>query len=87
MGYKESNARRRNTRRHEYEALVGETGWFFVGYGIPGALAEAAKVAHDHGIESVRLYHTYPSPGPTMRYMGTVTAEGVFHDERRAVRA
>ena len=90
MSYKSSSEVVRHIDRHEWEALVGDGANFFVvsrkaatTNRVPKeVLASAHEVARDHE-ETVRLYHTYPSPGPTRRYVGKVTPEGVFHDARR----
>lgn len=84
MSYTLSADKLRNPSKHEYEALVGEGAFFFfVGHREATAVTNAAEVARDNGAERVRLYHSHPSPGPMRRFMGTVTADGTFHDARR----
>lgn len=73
----------RNPAKHEYEIERGSThtgGMVFVGNTEKTAVHRANEVLAEHLEEScVRLYHTYPSPGPMRRYVGIVKRDGVLH--------
>lgn len=68
---------KRDTARHEYEVEFVYPGpMYFVGYAEKTALRKAAELIRGRGARKARLYHTYPSPGPVRRYVGTVTETG-----------
>ena len=69
----------RNSAKHEYEVERGTMGtvMVFVGNREQTAIAGAVAILSGHPDEkSVRLYHSYPSPGPLRRYVGTVDRDG-----------
>src|SRR5262249_40672398 len=82
VSYKPIEEKKRNPARHEYAAMLNEGEYYFVGERLTTALVNAAEVASDFDRE-VRLYHTFPSPGPVRRFVGKVMPDGTFHDGRR----
>lgn len=74
--------REHNPGKHEYEAQPGSSHtvrMVFLGNSEKTALKRAVELlglreSEDH----LRLYHTYPSPGPTRRYCGIVRRDGVL---------
>jgi hypothetical protein len=72
---------RRNTQKHEYEIQASQTGGMvFVGNRESTAVHQANEVLAEHlEFDSVRLYHTYPSPGPVRRYVGIIKRDGKLH--------
>lgn len=72
--------RGRNCAKHEFEADFDETGGplFFVGNRETTAVGKVAELLVEYGKDRARLYHTYPSPGPVRRYVGTVDANGAL---------
>jgi hypothetical protein len=67
----------RNTKRHEYEVQMGTGPMVFVGHRETAAIHYAIEALGCHLEQShVRLYHTYPSPGPVRRYVGIVKRDG-----------
>lgn len=75
---------KRNAAKHEYEIemAVGERcgGMVFAGNRESTAVQRANEVLAEH-LEAtcVRLYHSYPSPGPMRRYVGIVKRDGLLH--------
>jgi hypothetical protein len=77
---------RRNPVKHEYE-VARPTGvaHIFVGNRERTAIINAVNLLTDSGWAGeryLRLYHTYPSPGPMRRYVGRITADGTLHRSR-----
>ena len=70
----------RNCAAHEFEADFEEAGGplLFVGNRESAAVGRTAELLVEYGKSQARLYHTYPSPGPTRRYVGTVGADGAL---------
>ena len=78
--------RERNPYKHEYEVQRGSThlaAHVFVGNLERSAVGNAMHMMSEgqpfDGESHVRLYHTYPSPGPVRRYVGRITADGKLH--------
>jgi hypothetical protein len=72
-----------NPAKHEYEVQRGSSHvspMIFVGARESIAVRKAAELlAKDWpGEDHVRLYHSYPSPGPLRRYVGVIK-DGVLH--------
>jgi hypothetical protein len=81
----EAKFHERNPAKHEYEVQkgsddAGRYGMVFAGNREATAVRRAVEIlgkfaAEDH----LKLYHTYPSPGPQRRYVGRVTRDGKLH--------
>jgi hypothetical protein len=68
----------RNPAKHEYE-IEHAGAHIFVGNRERTAVRKGAELLSGRrGDDHVRLYHTYPSPGPVRRYVGLVTADGTL---------
>jgi hypothetical protein len=79
----------RNPEKHEFEVQRGssqETPMMFVGNvestAVKKAAAMLAKGGEFAGEKHVRLYHTYPSPGPQRRYVGIIRPDGMLRRAR-----
>ena len=70
----------RNCAAHEFEADFEEAGgpMIFVGNRESAAVGRTAELLVERGEDQSRLYHTYPSPGPVRRYVGTVSVDGTL---------
>jgi hypothetical protein len=80
----------RNPAKHEFEVQSGSShasAMLFVGNREGTAVRKAAELLADReqadqyglaGETHVRLYHTYPSPGPVRRYVGVIKRDGVL---------
>ena len=75
----------RNTAKHEYEVQRGSDdacryGLVFAGNREETALKRAVEIMGRYITEDhLKLYHTYPSPGPVRRYVGRITRDGTLH--------
>jgi hypothetical protein len=75
----------RNKDKHEYEIQRGSSqtgGMVFAGNREDTAVRLAVEALDVNQENHFRLYHTYPSPGPVRRYVGTITRDGVLHRAR-----
>lgn len=78
--------RKRNPKRHEYEVQAGSSqggAMVFAGYIESTAVRTASELLRvgtwaERGEEYVRLYHTYPSPGPVRRFVGWIHSDGTL---------
>lgn len=71
---------KRNTTKHEFEIEVENRGMIFAGNRESTAINNAQEALAEHlEIDCVRMYHTYPSPGPVRRYVGIVKRDGRLH--------
>ena len=70
----------RNCAAHGFEADFEEAGgpMIFVGNRESAAVGRTAELLMEYGTDQARLYHTYPSPGPVRRYVGTVGVAGTL---------
>lgn len=74
-----------NTTRHEYEVQRGSDdacrfGMVFAGNAEATALRRAKEILDEFTDEDhLKLYHSYPSPGPQRRYVGRVDRDGILH--------
>jgi hypothetical protein len=73
-----------DTDKHLYELSPDENpvGWMLGGrskrenHGREAAITRAASfLAENPEVGFLRLYHTYPSPGPVRRFVGRITRE------------
>jgi hypothetical protein len=73
----------RNRAKHEYEIQRGSSHLAPMIYAATterSAIASALTYFEAHSDEDhVRLYHTYPSPGPQRRYVGVIKPDGVLY--------
>lgn len=76
----------RNPAKHEYELqrvqqdeLADAHGMMFVGNREATAIARAVAILAKYDEEYLKLYHSYPSPGPARRYVGRITRDGKLH--------
>jgi len=73
----------RNPGKHEYEVVRPQgIAHVFVGNREETAISQAVelmKEGHWAGEEYLRLYHTYPSPGPMRRFVGRVFPDGKLY--------
>jgi hypothetical protein len=71
----------RNDTKHEYEIDSGGP-MIYAGMTERMAIHKAIERARLMCVEQVRIYHTYPSPGPVRRYVGWVGPDGIMHRSR-----
>lgn len=70
----------RNPLKHEYEIQMDGGPIVFAGNREDTAVHKANEALADHlEADYVRLYHTYPSPGPMRRYVGIIKRDGKLH--------
>ena len=70
----------RNSAKHEYEIQQPNLRMVFVGNVEKTAIANAVEyLAERPGANPIRLYHSYPSPGPLRRYVGVIDHDGTLH--------
>jgi hypothetical protein len=75
-----SNYHERNTEKHEYEVQLPSGVMVFAGNVEKTAIAKAVEtLSKKLEANGLRLYHTYPSPGPVRRYVGVVKRDGILH--------
>ena len=72
-----------NSERHEYEVEFANQGrMYFVGNLEKTAVAKAVDLMNRNGYTLANLYHSYPSPGPSRRYVGRIDLTGKVHRPR-----
>lgn len=80
MAASRARTRERNPAKHEYEVELGSGSWMiYTGTIEKTAIEQARQILREYPDERyVKVYHSYPSPGPQRRYVGTVARDGVL---------